>query len=83
MIKSYIHLIFILILFSCCDPVDCSPPGSSVLYYLLEFAKLMSVELVMPFNHPNLCRPLLILPSFFSSIRFFSNEPEELKANDD
>ena len=36
--------------------------------------KLMSVELVMPSSHPILCRPLLLLPSFFPSIRIFSNE---------
>ena len=33
----------------------------------------MSIELVMPFNHLILCRPLL-LPSIFPSIRVFSNE---------
>ena len=36
--------------------------------------KLMSVESVMPSNHLFLCRPLLLLPSIFSSIRVFSNE---------
>ena len=36
--------------------------------------KLMSIELVMPPNHPNLCCPLLLLPSMFPSIRVFSNE---------
>ena len=36
--------------------------------------KLMSIELVMPFNHLILCHPLLLLPSIFSSIRVFSNE---------
>ena len=36
--------------------------------------KLMSVELVMPSNHIILCRPLLLLPSVFASIRVFSNE---------
>ena len=30
-----------------------SIPGFPVLYYLLEFAKLMSIELVMPSNHLN------------------------------
>ena len=35
--------------------------------------KLMSVELVMPSNHPVLCCPLL-LPSIFPSIRVFYNE---------
>src|SRR5574337_887023 len=36
--------------------------------------RLTSIELVMPFNHLILCRPLLLLPSIFSSIRVFSNE---------
>ena len=36
--------------------------------------KLMSIELVMPSNHFILCRPLLLLPSIFPSIRAFSNE---------
>ena len=35
--------------------------------------KPMSVVSVMPYNHPILCRPLL-LPSIFPSIRVFSNE---------
>ena len=36
--------------------------------------KLMSIELVMPSSHLILCRPLLLLPSIFPSIRVFSNE---------
>ena len=36
--------------------------------------KLMSIELVVPSNHLILCRPLLLLPSIFPSIRVFSNE---------
>jgi len=36
--------------------------------------KLMSIELVMPSNHFILCRPLLLLPSIFPSIKVFSNE---------
>ena len=36
--------------------------------------KLMSIESVMPSNHPILCRPLLLPPSTFPSIRVFSNE---------
>ena len=35
--------------------------------------KLMSTESVMPSNHHILCRPLLVLPSIFPSIRIFSN----------
>ena len=34
----------------------------------------MSIELVMPSNHPILCHPPLLLPSIFPSIRVFSNE---------
>ena len=36
--------------------------------------KLMSIESVMPSNHLILCRPLLLLPSIFPSIRVFSIE---------
>ena len=36
--------------------------------------KLIFIELVMPSNHLILCRPLLLLPSIFPSIRVFSNE---------
>ena len=33
--------------------------------------KLMSIESVMPSNHLIVCRPLLLLPSIFPSIRVF------------
>ena len=36
--------------------------------------KFMSVASVMPSNHLILCRPLLLLPSIFPSIRVFSTE---------
>ena len=36
--------------------------------------KLMFIESVRPSNHLILCRPLLLLPSIFPSIRVFSNE---------
>ena len=36
--------------------------------------KLMSIESVMPSNHLILCRPLLLLPSIFPSIRVFPNK---------
>ena len=36
--------------------------------------KSMSIESVMPSNHFILCRPLLLLPSIFPSIRVFSSE---------
>ena len=36
--------------------------------------KLMSILLVMPSNHPILCRPLLLPPAIFPSIRVLSIE---------
>ena len=36
--------------------------------------KLISIALVMPSNHLILCRPLLLSPSIFPSIRVFSSE---------
>ena len=39
-----------------------------------SLVKLMSIASVMPSNHLILCRPLLLLPSIFPSIRVFSNE---------
>ena len=36
--------------------------------------KLLSFESVRPFNHLILCRPLLLSPSVFPSIRVFSNK---------
>ena len=59
---------------SLCDVMDCSMPGFSVLYYLLNLPKLISTESVMPSNHLILCHPLLLPPSIFCSIRVFSSE---------
>ena len=56
-----------------CNPMDRSTPG-------LPFAisqsllKLMSIESVMSSNHLIFCRPFLLLPSIFPSIRVFSSE---------
>ena len=51
-----------------CDPMDCITPCFPVLHHFLSLLKFMSVELVMPSNHINLCDPLLLLPSIFPSI---------------
>ena len=51
-------------------PCPSPTPGFPV-HHLL---KLTSIESVMPSNHLILCRPLLLLPSIFPSIRVFSNE---------
>ena len=45
-----------------------------VLHYFLSLLKFTSIESVMLSNHLILCCPLLLLPSFFTSIRVFSNE---------
>ena len=57
-----------------CDPMNCSTPGLPVHHQLQSLSKLMSIESVMTSNHLILCRPLLLLPSTFPSIRLFSNE---------
>ena len=57
-----------------CNPMDCSMPGLPVHPNSRSLLKLMSIELVMPSNHLILCRPLLLPPSIFPSIRVFSNE---------
>ena len=50
----------------------CQTPLSSIISSSL--LKFMSIELVMPTNHLILCRPLLLPPSIFPSIRVFSKE---------
>ena len=57
-----------------CNPMDCSMPGFPVLHHLPELAQTHVHWVVMPSNHLILCRPLLLLPSTFPSIRVFSNE---------
>ena len=47
------------------------PCNFTIFWSLLKF---MSIKLVMPSNHLILCRPLLLLPSIFSSIRVFFND---------
>ena len=39
-----------------------------------SFLKLIFIESVIPSNHLILCRPLLLPPSIFPSVRFFSNK---------
>ena len=59
---------------------DSVTPWTAARQALLSFTtsqsllKLMSIESVMPSNHPALCRPFLLLPSIFPSNRVFSNE---------
>ena len=53
------------------DPMNHSVPG---LTNSRSSLRLTSIESVMPSSHLILCRPLLLLPSIFPSIRVFSNE---------
>ena len=55
-------------------PRIAAPQASLSIINSRSLPKLMSIELVMPSNHFILCRPLLISPSIFPSIRVFSNE---------
>ena len=54
--------------------MDCSTPASLSITNSQSLLKLISIQLAMPSNHLILCCPLLLLPSFFPSIRVFSNE---------
>ena len=50
-----------------------APQASLSINISWSLVKLMPVELVMPSNHL-ICRPLLLMPSVFPSIRVFSSE---------
>ena len=56
-----------------CDPMNHNTPGLPV-YHSRKPPTPTSIESVMPSNHLILCRPLLLLPPIFPSIRVFSNE---------
>ena len=56
------------------DPMDCSTPGLPVLHHLPEFAQIHVHWVDDAVQHLILCRPLLLLPSVFPSIRVFSSE---------
>ena len=57
-----------------CNSRDYSMSGFPVHHQLWSLLKLISIESVMPSNHLIFCRPLLLPPSIFSSIRVFSDE---------
>ena len=58
-----------------CNPWIAAHQGSLSITNSQSLLKLVSIELVMPYNCLILCHPLLLLPSIFPSIRDFSNEP--------
>ena len=57
-----------------CDPWTTARQASLSITNSQSLLKLVSIESVMPSNHLILCRPLLLLPSIFPSIRVYSNE---------
>ena len=68
---------FSLVAQSCptlCDPMDCSMPGFPVHHQLPELAQTHVHWVGDAIHHLILCRPLLLLPSIFPSIRVFFNE---------
>ena len=58
----------------CCVPMPAIHQASLSITNSRILLKVMSIQLLMPSNHLILCRPLLLLPSIFPSIRVFSNE---------
>ena len=57
-----------------CDPMNCSMAGLPVHHQLPEFTQTHVHRVNDAIHHLILCRPLLLLPSIFPSIRVFSNE---------
>ena len=57
-----------------CDLMDCSTPGFPVHHQLSERTQTSVHCIGMPSNHLILCRPCLLPPSIFPSIRIFSSE---------
>ena len=57
-----------------CNPMNGSTPGPLSFIIFWSLLKLMSIEPVMLSNHLILCRPFLLLPSVFPSIRVFFSE---------
>ena len=55
-------------------PWSAAPQASLSITNSRSLLKLMPIKSVMPSNHLILCRPLLLWPSIFPSIRVFSNE---------
>ena len=56
------------------NPMDCSTPGIPVHHQLLELTQTYLHWVGDGIDHLILCRPLLLPPSIFPSIRVFSNK---------
>ena len=83
MMKSF-YILIVLLLFSSfqslsrvqlfATPWTAARPASLSITNSQSLLKLISIKSVMPSKHLILCRPLLLSPSIFPSIRVFSNE---------
>ena len=82
--QKYYHLKLLYFQFNSVQSLSCvrlfvtpwttAHQGSLSITNSRSLLKLMPIKLVMPSNHLILCRPLLLLPSVFPSVRVFSNE---------
>ena len=86
--RSHVHksvlYVYVSIQFSSVHSLSCvrlfATPWTTARHASLSITKSQSppkptsIESMMPSNHLTLCRPLLFLPSIFSSIRVFSSE---------
>ena len=57
-----------------CDTMDAARQASLSIINSQTLLKLMSIKLMMPFNHLILCCPLHLMLSIFPSIRIFASE---------
>ena len=57
-----------------CDPMTAAHQASLSITNSRSLLKFISIESVMTSNHLILCRPFLLPPSIFPSIRIFYNE---------
>ena len=80
-IHSFFHVWLFVVQSLSCAQLFATPwtaAHQTSLFYTISLSlfKLMPIESVMPSNHLILCRPLLLPPSIFPSIRVFSQESE-------
>ena len=75
-----LYMLFFLLLFECSvmsdslRPYGLQTPGFLSLTIFQSLLKLMSIELVKPYNHLSPCFHLLLLSSIFPIVKVFSNE---------
>ena len=69
-VVAVVQSLLLLLCPTLCYLTDCSTPGFPVLHHLPEFAQTHVGEAI----YLSLCRPLLLPPSIFPSIRAFSHK---------